>query len=606
MINKILRIFESNDFDFRKFANPEDELAHLFPSWVPYYRMKAAIAQAIQPSTILEIGVRYGYSGAAFLHGAPNGHYTGIDADLTSFGGAEGAINWAKKILPEKQSSFIVADSQTLKRFPGGIYDLIHIDGQQDGDGTYHDLEKALRQGRFVLVDGYHWSRENFQATNEFLRQNRQDVAYALTINTYAGELLLKVEDHALRENPQPIEIQSADIRNSYDSEYYLTNCGGWESFAQNQGRTLIDDRLSAMLDLALIGNPRKVLDLGCGRGEITRQLASLGSHVIALDYSADAIRIAQESLAGDSNLQNRVEFRCADATQFDLKEPVDKVIAGDIVEHLSEPELDNMYGCVAQHLAPAGQFVVHTAPSTWFYDFDYERRRKWAAKNGFYLPPNPRTHFEKIMHINEQSPPRLLRQLKKHFPHVVLWLATPQDPGGSLIKKMGHHELTAQRDIFAVASMTPIDLEEIKSIFVIEPISEEAVAKVGLSLQESETGRMHTPGQKSSLGVKLANNSSHLLGSQIPYPVKFAYRWIDAVSGDIVIEEGNRSRVTPLSAPGSTQIYHPEYEAPSRTGEYLLKMTLVQEGVRWFDWTNSQAVVKIPVTVAAAGNPTE
>lgn len=604
MIDKILKNFESCDFDFRNIANPKDELAHLFPSWVDYYRMKAAIARAIQPSKILEIGVRYGYSGAAFLHGYPDAHYTGIDADQSTYGGTEGAIDWARDTLPDSQSEFIIADSQEMDQLPGGIYDLIHIDGQQDGDGTYHDLEKALNQGRFVLVDGYYWSNENFQATNEFLRQYRNDVDYVLTLGGYSGELLIKVKESVLSKDKQGATIVSADIQHFYDSEYYLTNCGGWETFSLNHGRSLVDDRLSAMLDLAVIDNPRKVLDLGCGRGEITRHLASMGSDVVALDYSEDAIQIARESLRGEPDAFKRVEFRCADATRFKLDAKVDTVVAGDIVEHLSETELDNMYQSVADHLNPAGRFIIHTAPSTWFYDFDYKRRRRQAARNGFYLPPNPRTHFERAMHINEQSPPRLLNQLRKHFPHVLLWLASPDSPGGSLIKRMGPHELTAQRDIFAIASFKPIDQEAVISAFTLPPLDEETIQAIKLSASESEL--RHFSGQRGSIKMTLNNGSTRPLGSQHPHPIRFAYRWIDAMSGETVVAEGNRSRVTPLCPAESTQSYHPEFLVPDQPGRYVLTMTLVQEGVRWFDWTNPDSVVKIPVTVTAGDDRTD
>jgi len=68
-----------------------------------------------------------------------------------------------------------IFSSQTRKRwtnFPGK-HDLIHVDGQQDGDGSLHDLELALRQGRFIFVDRYFWTRDNFLAVSESLYRNR-------------------------------------------------------------------------------------------------------------------------------------------------------------------------------------------------------------------------------------------------------------------------------------------------------------------------------------------------------------------------------------------------------------------------------------------------
>ena len=56
------------------------------------------------------------------------------------------------------------------------------------------------------------------------------------------------------------------------------------------------------------------------------------------------------------------------------------------------------------------------------------------ATKLGAFLPIEPRSRYEKLMHINEQNPRLLLHQLKKHFKHVLLWFGAPEDPAGSLI----------------------------------------------------------------------------------------------------------------------------------------------------------------------------
>ena len=138
-IRNILDLAAATDYDFRRSANPEGPLKYLFSEWVPYYRVKWATARALQPKRILEIGVRFGYSAAAFLDACPDAAYLGIDDDSDKSGGQKGAI---------------LCDSQQFEEFPRGPYDLIHIDGQQDGAGLIADLRKALRQARRILVDG--------------------------------------------------------------------------------------------------------------------------------------------------------------------------------------------------------------------------------------------------------------------------------------------------------------------------------------------------------------------------------------------------------------------------------------------------------------------
>src|ERR1700720_87566 len=148
MVEAILTELSKSSFDFRKFANPYDPLSELFEEWVPYYRLKFCIAKVLQPKSILEVGVRYGYSARTFLEASPSAKFVGVDLNCDSFGGETGALAWARKITAQYDVRYIVADSQQMKRFPDGIYDLIHVDGQQDGLGTFHDLRRAVSQGR--------------------------------------------------------------------------------------------------------------------------------------------------------------------------------------------------------------------------------------------------------------------------------------------------------------------------------------------------------------------------------------------------------------------------------------------------------------------------
>jgi len=98
MLDAIVSCSRTTNYDFRATACAQDPLTHLFADWVPYYKTKWAIARVLQPASILEIGVRYGYSAAAFLNACPGATYLGIDLDSDTFGGVKGAIQWARRI----------------------------------------------------------------------------------------------------------------------------------------------------------------------------------------------------------------------------------------------------------------------------------------------------------------------------------------------------------------------------------------------------------------------------------------------------------------------------------------------------------------------------
>ncbi len=233
MFDSIIQQAKQTEYDFRKTANPDDPLIHLFKDWVDYYKLKSAITYIIKPTSILEIGVRFGYSATAFLHGYSNAKYIGIDLDIDTFGGVKGAINWAKEITKQFNTEFIIADTQAMKRLPGDVYDLIHVDGQQDGDGSFHDLELAIKQSHYVLVDGYLWTRQNFMAVSDFLFRYADLLDWYGVIPGYAGELLIKVSSDYLKQ----LETEyygtvnsSLDIRQTYTNHYYTQDCGGFES----------------------------------------------------------------------------------------------------------------------------------------------------------------------------------------------------------------------------------------------------------------------------------------------------------------------------------------------------------------------------------------
>lgn len=197
MIDRILNRLEQpgcSSYDFRKTACPKDTCINTWDLWVPYYQMKRAIAAQIYPESILEIGVRYGYSAMAFLDACRDAEYIGWDIDDDKFGGEKNAYLFATGALRGLgyNAEILIQDSQRVHTLDRD-FDLVHIDGQQDYVGTLHDLELTYKHAKYILVDGYHWNPDNWRACQEWLYIRAGEYRWAGLIPGYAGELLISM-----------------------------------------------------------------------------------------------------------------------------------------------------------------------------------------------------------------------------------------------------------------------------------------------------------------------------------------------------------------------------------------------------------------------------
>lgn len=580
MIQEILETWKNSPYDFRTTANPNDPLRHLFNDWVQYYRLKWAISRALKPVSILEVGVRFGYSAMAFMNGWRDAAYLGIDVDGDTLGTSKGALDWARHALHGLHADFVVADSQQMTRFPGGIYDLIHVDGQKDGAASFHDLKLALAQAKWILLDGYFWSKEKVYTATSFLEKFRDLIEYAAVVPGYAGELLIKVKEEERWEGSSRPNSSEA-LRATYDSRYYLCDCGGYETYKRTGGKSIEDIRLRAVAALAELARPSRVLDLGCGRGELVHYFASTGAEVVGVDYSEKAIALAGRCFDDEPELRQRAELVCGDVCLVPLEGFFEAVTASDVIEHLGPTEVDHLYERVARVLAPEGVFVIHTFPNLWFYKYDYRRRRRLAQRQGSYLEPEPRTRYELSMHINEQSPREMLRQLRAHFPHVLLWFGDPSAPLGNLGSKPNKDFVRAAPSLFAIASHRLVRIEEITPLFrmyALNPLPQGTLRLTvcSASLQIATYGDFQVQ-------VEIENQSENRLQSLPPFPVSLAYHWFDE-GGSIRVFDGERTPLVPPLASGMHHRYGMRVSAPGTTGRWTLRVTLVQDGVRWFD----------------------
>lgn len=138
------------------------------------YQIKYDIALELNPQSILEIGVRAGYSAFSFLSACPTARYMGLDAENGKHGGQGGPwIPWAVEILKPYNAKVQIADTQKLRSLhPYGSFSFIHVDGDHTAPGCMHDLRMAfdvLLPGGAILVDDYKYIKSVKNAVDDFV-----------------------------------------------------------------------------------------------------------------------------------------------------------------------------------------------------------------------------------------------------------------------------------------------------------------------------------------------------------------------------------------------------------------------------------------------------
>jgi SAM-dependent methyltransferase len=100
------------------------------------------------------------------------------------------------------------------------------------------------------------------------------------------------------------------------------------------------------------------VLEVGCGTGRVTLQLAQEGISIVGMDISPAMLTIARQK---SQELPN-VRWVEGDMMSFDLRECFDLIIIpGHSFQFMLTPE-DQLacLNCIRQHLAPHGKLVLH------------------------------------------------------------------------------------------------------------------------------------------------------------------------------------------------------------------------------------------------------
>ena len=224
-----------------------------------------------------------------------------------------------------------------------------------------------------------------------------------------------------------------------YTEEYFLTACEGYDVFIESEGQHL-SRRLRDAFAVAEVEPGMRVLDVGCGRGEIIRHCMHLGVEVYGIDYAEVATLITKDVIQAEKEMgqnDNNDLFLGAGVSRSDAKhlpfpgKYFDRVLLFDVVEHLYPWELRAALLDTRRILKREGRIIIHTAPNRWYvtYAYPWVRLVRTLMGQGQFYPRDPRaiTPVNQDVHVNEQDILSMRRTLQGvGFRNINVWLDSP------------------------------------------------------------------------------------------------------------------------------------------------------------------------------------
>jgi SAM-dependent methyltransferase len=382
-----------------------------------------------------------------------------------------------------------------------------------------------------------------------------------------------------------------------------------------------------------------RVLDLGCGPGEITCELARRHPAVsfLGIDHSAQAIERARTNVAR-LGLAN-IEFRSGDAEQLVSNERFGLVMMFDAFHHLEQPDhvLAWMRAKTTRCLLiePAG-----TPSGRWARDLDLD----WLLLD----LANVRERLEAIAgravaieaddqptNVATDAPKRGEGAVERRYAvddfarFFAGWTLNitgtvagfdryPARPHarGPLRRVAGEavYEfvrvtedllVTSGRDgaakhwVIAATSETDLVPHRIPASIAVpqDTVSTGTSGSCDVSYADYEGPVTVRSDSQFRPTVVVVNNGWDRWRSDGVHPVHVSYHWLDAKGAEVVDFNGARSQLPRELGPGDRCRVQMIVDAPPKPGRYVLAIDLVREGVTWFSETGAPWKT-VPVTV--------
>ena len=137
--------------------------------------------------------------------------------------------------------------------------------------------------------------------------------------------------------------------------ESWHINASAWTAAVRNgemESRNLVSNR--AIVEAVVSRLPCSVLDLGCGEGWLSRDLAARGMHTIGVDVVPDLIERARSAGGGEFHVASYEEIAAGV-----LKITVDVIVCNFAL--LGKDSVEGLFRALPSMLQSGGSFVVQT-----------------------------------------------------------------------------------------------------------------------------------------------------------------------------------------------------------------------------------------------------
>jgi len=123
-----------------------------------------------------------------------------------------------------------------------------------------------------------------------------------------------------------------------------------WDSHRYQTGHSYVWRYGEGLVDVLAPQAGERIVDLGCGSGQLTARIAESGAVAIGMDRSTEMIAQARANFPG-------IEFRVGDAAGFEVEAGVDAVFSNAALHWVKDAR--GAIGCVGRALKPGGRFVL-------------------------------------------------------------------------------------------------------------------------------------------------------------------------------------------------------------------------------------------------------